>query len=82
MAVAANKQEGGDAKTLFENYARIWATNAKPEFWQLIAASDVHALSQARANVQVQCQDEFYQAFNVKEGDGMWLDSDKRVQVW
>ena len=82
VAVAANKQEGGDAKTLFENYARIWATNAKPEFWQLVAASDVHALSQARANVQVQCQEEFYQAFNVKEGDGMWLDPDKRVQVW
>ena len=82
VAVAANKQEGGDAKILFENYARIWATNAKPEFWQLIAASDVHALSQARANVQVQCQEEFYQAFNVKEGDGMWLDPDKRVQVW
>ncbi|WP_419512685.1 hypothetical protein [Lactobacillus kimbladii] len=39
-------------------------------------------LSQARANVQAQCQDEFYQAFNVKEGDGMWLDPDKRVQVW
>ena len=82
VAVAANKQEGGDAKTLFENYARIWATNAKPEFWQLVAASDVHALSQARANVQVQCQDEFYQAFNVNQDDGMWLDPDKRVQVW
>lgn len=45
VAVAANKQERGDAKILFENYARIWATKDKPEFWQLIAASDVHVLS-------------------------------------
>ncbi|WP_294602600.1 M13-type metalloendopeptidase [uncultured Lactobacillus sp.] len=82
VAVAANKQEGGDAKALFENYARFWGTNAKPELWELAAALDVHAFPQARVNVQAQCQEEFYQAFNVKEGDGMWLDPDKRVQVW
>ena len=60
----------------------LFVTNAKPEFWQLIAASDVHVISQARANVQVQCQDEFYHAFNINQNDGVWLDPDKRVQVW
>jgi putative endopeptidase len=25
---------------------------------------------------------EFYQAFNIKKGDKMWVDSAKRVKIW
>ena len=82
VAVASNKQENGDMKILFENFARVWETNAKPEFLDMLAASDVHSLPQARVNVQVQCQPEFYQAFDVKPTDGMWLDPAKRVSIW
>lgn len=82
VVVQANQKEGGDARTLFDNYARVWETNSTNEFLQLVASSDVHALSQARVNVQVQCQDEFYQAYDVTPSDGMWLDPDKRVKIW
>lgn len=82
VAVASNKQENGDMKLLFENFARVWETNAKPEFLNLLAASDIHSLPQARVNVQVQCQPEFYQAFDIKPTDGMWLDPAKRVSIW
>lgn len=82
VALEANKAEGGSSKVLLENYARTWETNSKKEFLQLLANSDVHSLPQARVNVQVQCQDEFYKAFDVKPSDGMWLDEDKRVKIW
>lgn len=82
VAVEANKKEGGDAQALFANYARVWKTSSTTEFLQLLTSIDVHALSQARVNVQVQCQDEFYQAYDVKPGDGMWLEPAKRVQIW
>lgn len=82
VVVETNKAEGGDSKLLFENFARTWETNSKKEFLQLLANSDVHSLPQARVNVQVQCQDEFYKAFDVKPSDGMWLDEDKRVKIW
>ena len=26
--------------------------------------------------------DSFYKAFNIKEGDSMWLNPDKRVIIW
>lgn len=82
VAVKANAKEGGNAKVLFENFARVWETNAKPEFLELLTSLDVHSLPQARVNVQSQCQDEFYQAFDVKPGDGMWLEPAKRVVIW
>ncbi|MBW7988270.1 M13 family metallopeptidase [Lactobacillus helveticus] len=80
--IEANKNEHGDMKELFENYARIWASKESPEIIKTIAAFDVHAPGPERVNVQVQCQPEFYKAFNIQEGDGMWLDPAKRVVIW
>ena len=82
VALEANKKDGGDAATLFNSYARIWETNSTTEFLQLLTSIDVHALPQARVNVQVQCQDEFYRAYDVNPTDGMWLEPAKRVQIW
>ena len=30
----------------------------------------------------IQNLDTFYQAFNIKEGDGMFISPDKRVKIW
>lgn len=81
-AVEANKGENGDMKKLFENFARIWANKQLTESIKTQVSVDVHAPGPERANVQSQCQEEFYKAFDVKEGDGMWLDPDKRVVIW
>lgn len=80
--IEANKNEHGDMQELFKNYARIWASKESLEIIKTIAAFDVHAPGPERVNVQVQCQPEFYKAFNVQEGDGMWLDPDKQVVIW
>ena len=81
-AVQANKGENGDMKKLFENFARIWANKQLTESIKTQVSVDVHAPGPERANVQSQCQEEFYKAFDVKEGDGMWLDPEKRVVIW
>ncbi|WP_288557376.1 M13 family metallopeptidase [uncultured Lactobacillus sp.] len=81
-AVQANKGENGDMKKLFENFARVWANKQLTESIKTQVSVDVHAPGPERANVQSQCQEEFYKAFGVKEGDGMWLDPDKRVMIW
>lgn len=81
-AVEANKGEGGDMKKLFENFARIWANKQLPASIKTQVAVDVHAPGPERANVQSQCQEEFYKAFDVKPEDGMWLDPEKRVVIW
>lgn len=81
-AVEAAKNENDDLKKLFENFARIWANKQLTESIKTQTAVDVHAPGPLRANVQTQCQDDFYEAFDVKPEDGMWLEPDKRVHIW
>lgn len=81
-AVEAAKGESDDLKKLFENFARVWANKQLTESIKTQVAIDVHAPGPERANVQSQCQDDFYEVFDVKEDDGMWLDPDKRVHIW
>ena len=81
-AVEAAKNENDDLKKLFENFARIWANKQLTESIKSQTAVDVHAPGPLRANVQSQCQDDFYKVFDVKPEDGMWLDPEKRVHIW
>lgn len=81
-AVEAAKNENDDLKKLFENFARIWANKQLTESIKTQTAVDVHAPGPLRANVQIQCQDDFYKVFAVTPEDGMWLDPDKRVDIW
>lgn len=81
-ATEAAKGEGDDLKDLFENFARVWANKQLEASIKTQVAVDVHAPGPERANVQSQCQDDFYKTFNVQEGDGMWLAPEKRVHIW
>ena len=45
-------------------------------------SDNVHALAYLRVNVVVQQFDEFYDTYNIKEGDGMYLANEKRLSVW
>jgi putative endopeptidase len=55
---------------------------ATDQYMQLLLSIDVHSPNKLRANVQAQNQAEFYQAFNVQAGDGMYLAPEKRVNIW
>lgn len=82
-AVTACEQEGGnDLKEFYANWARVWAQKSLEAAIKMIVSVDVHAPGPLRANVQAQCQDQFYEAFDVKPGDGMYLEADKRVKIW
>ena len=81
-AIQANKSEGGSMNELFENYARSWAQKQRPEAIKTEIAVDVHAPQPTRVNIPAQCQDEFFETFDVKETDGMWLDPEQRVKIW
>jgi putative endopeptidase len=41
-----------------------------------------HAPSMYRANGAVRNVPEFYEAFDVKEGDALYLPPEKRVKIW
>ncbi len=81
-AVQAGKNDGVDLKDLFENYARSWMQKQRPEAIKTEVQVDVHAPQPTRVNIPVQCQDAFYEAFDVKPEDGMWLDPEDRITIW
>ena len=75
------KSKGLDLQAFFRENARLYA-NAVPESIILMLLDDTHALSYLRVNVNVQMVDEFYEAFDVREGDGMYVKPEERLKTW
>ncbi|MGI6232628.1 MAG: M13 family metallopeptidase [Prevotella sp.] len=66
----------------FLSWARVWASNATPEYVKMIVTSDVHSPNMARVNAALPQIDAWYKAFNVKKGDKMYLPKNKRAHIW
>ena len=66
----------------FLAYAAVWASNIRPKAALQLTQMDVHSLGRNRVNVALPQVTEFIEAFDIKEGDGMWLAPEKRVVLW
>lgn len=76
------QQAKPDYKTLFESTARTWRSAASREMRAYLSTLDVHAPDKLRGNRALQSLDEFYGAYEIQPGDGMYLTPEERVQVW
>ncbi len=74
--------ENPDFKAYFVNWAKIWCNKAKEKYIRLILTQDVHSPAELRANMQPRNFKEWYEAFDVKETDKMYLPEDKRIVIW
>ncbi len=66
----------------FLAYANVWAGNIRPEEILQRTKSDPHALGKWRVDGALPHVDAWYAAFGIKEGDPMFLSTDKRVSIW
>lgn len=74
--------ENPDYKVLYRSMAGAWASTRTREYAQYAASVDLHCDEKLRVNrVVVNC-DEFYKAFDIKVGDGMYVPEDERVKIW
>ncbi|MBQ7562978.1 MAG: M13 family metallopeptidase [Lachnospiraceae bacterium] len=76
------KEKDFDYELFFRHYARVWRANVSLDSEQEIMTGDPHPLPFYRINVAVQQYEEFYETFDVKEGDRMYLAPEKRISVW
>jgi predicted metalloendopeptidase len=67
---------------LFISWATIWRSKMRDEALKNQVKTDPHSPGMYRAYVPIQNLETFYQAFNIKEGDGMYISPDKRVKIW
>ncbi|MCT4469931.1 M13-type metalloendopeptidase [Mycoplasma sp. HS2188] len=79
---AAKMEKDYNAQEFFINWARVWKAKYQPLTAQRLLESDPHAPTNLRANIQAANRQEFIDAFNIKEGDGMFIPAHKRVKIW
>ncbi len=78
--VGKDNKEG--LKKLYTNFAVASQMKVVPEFVQYLLAMDVHSLFYVRVDGTMSNTDGFYTAFDIKEGDGMYVAPEDRVKLW
>ena len=69
-------------RNCFENYAKIWSTLYRKDDLLMYLDDDTHSPSLVRVNAVLSCFDEFYETYDVREGDGMYLPPEERLTRW
>ncbi|MGO4893970.1 M13 family metallopeptidase [Flavobacterium sp. W21_SRS_FM6] len=70
------------AQRFFMGYAQVWRSKSREDALRAQLLSDPHSPGEFRVNGIAPNVDAFYQAFDVKEGDGMYLKPEDRVKIW
>ena len=78
-SLAKNKD---DLKKIFENYALIWGRKKLDVKVVDQIAHDVHSPEILRVNAILSTLQCFYDLYDVKEGDGMYIAPEKRISRW
>lgn len=71
-----------DKKKIFESYANVWSTLYENTFIIEALESDSHSPDLVRANAVLMNMDDFYEVYDVKEGDGMYVAPENRLKRW
>jgi len=66
----------------FMSWATIWRTKTRDEALRNQIKTDPHSPGQVRATQPLLNVDAFYEAFDIREGDGMYLAPEDRVRIW
>lgn len=67
---------------VFLGWAQVWKNKARDEFVRNQVLSDPHSPADYRVNGTVVNIPAFYEAFDVKPGDDLYLPPEERVTIW
>lgn len=70
------------AQRFFLGWAQVWREKRRPEEEKRLMTIDSHSPTRFRANGAAVNVPEFYMAFDVMPGDGMYLAPGDRVKIW
>ncbi|TVZ52723.1 M13 family metallopeptidase [Dokdonia sp. Hel_I_53] len=66
----------------FMSWATVWRTKSRDEALRTQIKTDPHSPGMVRAVQPLLNVDAFYEAFDIKEGDSIYLAPEKRVRIW
>ena len=67
---------------VFLGYAQAWRSKTRDEAIRVQINTDPHSPADYRVNGIVRNVPEFYAAFDIQEGDSLYLAPEKRVKIW
>lgn len=82
MLLLAEEEEDFDYDAFFRAYASLWKGIYSREYCEQSAYQDSHPMDYLRVNVTLMQQPEFYETYDIKEGDGMYMAEEDRIAVW
>ena len=72
----------GGQESLYNQYAWIWAVSIRRMLRKMLMLSDTHSPGKIRVNAVLSSMPEFYEAYGVVPGDGMYKSPEERVSIW
>ena len=79
LAIAGTKE---NQQKVLESYAVTWCSLIADTTAKQLLEIDDHSPDIVRINAVVACFDEFYEIYDVKEGDPMYVAPEERVRRW
>ena len=75
---------GGSPATSASSWAgpRSGATSTATQNFEVRLTCDSHSYSEARCNAILRNFDAWYEAFDIQQGDAMYLVPEERVKIW
>ena len=80
---APDKIDGYTAEQrFFMSWATVWRSKAREDATRNLIKTDPHSPGNYRAYVPLLNIEAFYKAFDIKEGDALFLNNNQRVLIW
>lgn len=70
------------AQRFFMGYAQVWRGKSREDALRSQLLSDPHSPGEFRVNGIVGHVDAFYTAFDIEEGDAMYIKPEDRIKIW
>ena len=67
---------------VFMSWATIWRTKQRDEYLHNQVKTDPHTPGRWRATEPLKNVDAFFEAFNIVQGDSMYVSPENRVRIW
>ena len=67
---------------VFLGYAQVWQNKYRDDALRNLIQTNPHSPSMYRSNGAVRNVPEWYEAFDVQEGDALYLPPEERVKIW
>lgn len=77
-----NNVKTEDYQKVYESFAKIWANNYSKSTKVMQSLIDTHSINEIRVNSVLSSTNKFYETYKIDSADLMYIDQEKRVNIW